>query len=324
MLKRLCLALAGLFAFVSIASGAGTVPGCKLYIIQAGTTSTPQNAYQDSGLTILQPNPMVCDAAGRLSQFFVADGVIKLRLTTSTGTQIFVGDNLLVVGSSSGGGGGGTVDPTTILATGDIKTTFGTGVLSGWVRGNGKTIGSAVSGATERANADCQSLFIYLWNNNATVIGGRGATAAADWAANKTLVLPDFRSRALAGLGDMGNTDNGLFAGATFSFGNSTTLGSILGAARHTITTPNLPPYSPAGSISNGAITTTLASATILQSSGLVQVGGGGSFFSYNLVNPSATSTQAASTFNGSAQGGTSTPFDTISPFALVTIYVKL
>jgi hypothetical protein len=122
MLKRLCLALAGLFAFVSLAQGAGTVPGfsltpqfdltghvapgCKLYIIQAGTTSTPQNAYQDSGLSILQPNPMTCDAGGRLSQFFVADGVIKLRLTTSTGTQIFVGDNLMVVGASGGGGGG--------------------------------------------------------------------------------------------------------------------------------------------------------------------------------------------------------------------------
>jgi hypothetical protein len=149
MIKRLCLALAGLFAFVSLAQGAGTVPGfsltpqfdltghvapgCKLYIIQAGTTATPQNAYQDSGLSILQPNPMICDAAGRLSQFFVADGVIKLRLTTSTGTQIFVGDNLLVVGASGGGGGGGTVDPTTILATGDIKVAYGTGILSGFV-----------------------------------------------------------------------------------------------------------------------------------------------------------------------------------------------
>jgi hypothetical protein len=156
MLKRLCLALAGLFCVVSLAQGAGTVPGfsltpqfdltghvapgCKLYIIQAGTTSTPQNAYQDSGLTILQPNPMICDAGGRLSQFFVADGVIKLRLTTSTGTQIFVGDNLLVVGSSSGGGGGGTVDPTTIFATGDVKYAYGTSILSGWVRANGRRL----------------------------------------------------------------------------------------------------------------------------------------------------------------------------------------
>ena len=73
MLKRLSSALVALFAFVSIAQGAGTVPGfsltpqfdltgkvmpgCKLYIIQAGTVSTPQNAYSDSGLSILLPNP---------------------------------------------------------------------------------------------------------------------------------------------------------------------------------------------------------------------------------------------------------------------------
>src|SRR6185369_7514183 len=46
------------------------MPGCKLYIIQAGTVSTPQNPYQDSGLTLLQPNPLTCDAAGRLPQWF--------------------------------------------------------------------------------------------------------------------------------------------------------------------------------------------------------------------------------------------------------------
>jgi hypothetical protein len=142
MMKRLCLALAGLFAFVSLAQGAGTVPGfsltpqfdlsghvapgCKLYIIQAGTTSTPQNAYQDSGLTLLQPNPMTCDAGGAPQPVLRRRRGDQAQTDDSTGTQIFVGDNLLVVGSSSGGGGGGTVDPTTILATGDMKVAYGT------------------------------------------------------------------------------------------------------------------------------------------------------------------------------------------------------
>src|SRR5262249_47618256 len=140
MLKRLCLALAGLFALATVAQGAGTVPGfslvpqfdltgkiapgCKLYVVQSGTVSTPQNAYQDSGLTLLQPNPMTCDAAGRLPQWFVADGNIKLRLTDKNGVQIFVQDGLLVVGASSGGGGGSPVDPTTIAATGDMKAAY--------------------------------------------------------------------------------------------------------------------------------------------------------------------------------------------------------
>src|SRR5258707_709583 len=68
MLKRFFLALA--FAgLLSPAYPAGTVPGygpsqqldnlgkplanCFLYTIQAGTVSTPQNAYQDSGLTLV-------------------------------------------------------------------------------------------------------------------------------------------------------------------------------------------------------------------------------------------------------------------------------
>jgi hypothetical protein len=212
MIKRLCLALAGLFALASIAQGAGTVPGfsltpqfnlsgqvapgCKLYVIQAGTVSTPQNAYQDSGLTLLQSNPLTCDAAGRLPQWFVADGSIKLRLTDRNGNQLFVGDNILVIGASSGGGGGSPVDPTTIFQTGQIIPMYGTGILSGFVRANGRTIGSSTSGATERANADTQALFVYLWGAdvNLAVSGGRGASGAADFAANKTITLPDSSS----------------------------------------------------------------------------------------------------------------------------------
>jgi hypothetical protein len=64
MLKRLALGMAA-FAVASLAHAAGTIPGfsltpqfdlagkvmpgCKLYVIQAGTVATPQNAYQDTG-----------------------------------------------------------------------------------------------------------------------------------------------------------------------------------------------------------------------------------------------------------------------------------
>lgn len=74
---------------------------------------------------------------------------------------------------------------------------------SGWLKANGTTIGSAASGATNRANADTEALFSLLWVNfdNATLpiqtSGGvattRGASAAADFAANKRLPVPDFR-----------------------------------------------------------------------------------------------------------------------------------
>lgn len=336
MLKRICLALAGVFAFVSLAQAAGTVPGfsltpqfdltghvapgCKLYIIQAGTTSTPQNAYQDSGLSILQPDPMLCDAAGRLSQFFVADGVIKLRLTTSTGTQIFVGDNLLVVGSSSGGGGGGTVDPTTILATGDIKVAYGTGILSGFVRANGRTIGSATSGATERANSDAQALFVYLWGADASlaVSGGRGVSGAADWAANKTIALPDWRGRALAGLDDMGNSAAGRLTSTYFGTA-ATVLGAAGGSESRTLSQANLPSATLATTITDPGHTHTTTSPLWMGGAGSSSQGG--STFAMNAT----TISSAFTGITASTQlGGSNTPHTTVQPTMLATIYIKL
>lgn len=328
MLKRLTVAVAALFVLASSAFGAGTVPGfsltpqfdltgrvmpgCKLYVIQAGTTSTPQTAYQDSGLTLPSPggSTLTCDAAGRLPLFWLADGSIKLRLTTSTGTTVFTQDGIAVIGASSGGGGGSPVDPTTIIATGDLKVKYGTGILSGFVRANGRTIGSATSGATERANSDCQALFEYLWgaDANLSVSTGRGASANADWTANKTIALPDWRGRAIAGLDDMGNSTAGRLTSTYFG-----TAPTVLGAAStfmesRTLVTANLPPYTPAGTIS-GAVLITNSTLTWNQSAGSSR---------YDVT------TAAGLTINFTPQGGTSTPFSIIQPTMLATIYIKI
>ncbi|MET4210530.1 hypothetical protein [Bradyrhizobium sp. LA2.1] len=346
MIKRLCLAFAGLFALASVAQGAGTVPGfslvpqfdltgklapgCKLYVIQAGTVSTPQNAYQDSSLTLLQPNPMTCDAAGRLGQWFVADGSIKLRLTDKNGVQIFNQDGLLVVGASSGGGGGSPVDPTTILQTGDLKVSYGTGVLSGFVRANGRTIGSATSGATERANADCQSLFQYLWgaDANLAVSGGRGASGAADWAANKTIALPDMRGRVIAGLDGMGNSLAGILGSGSGSFQtNSNTLGFKGGAEVHGLTLAQLP----TGITSSGTLpvagTTNAALAFITSNSqsSPFSSGTGGATAWLAQGTGATVLTQSASASGTVTSNNTSgVVHDTMSPAMLMTYYVKL
>jgi hypothetical protein len=320
MLKRFFLALGLAAGLLSPAHSAGTIPfslsqqldqlgkplaNCFFYSIQAGTTSTPQSAYQDSALSIALPNPQRCDAAGRLPQMFLADGSIKVRLTDSAGVTQVVADNIQVIGNSSGGGGGSPVDPTTILATGDMKVTYGTGVLTGFVRANGRTIGSATSGATERANSDTQALFLYLWgaDANLAVSTGRGVSAAADWAANKTIALPDARSRGLAGLGDMGNSDNAVFSGATFTSGNSTTLGSLLGAAKHSLVGVNLPTSQvTAENALKTAHTTTLA-----YQAGASNVTIFDSFTAGTLALP-----------------GSGTAMDTQSASILVTLYLKL
>lgn len=88
---------------------------------------------------------------------------------------------------------------------------------TGWVKANGQTIGSAASGATGRANDDTRALFDILWADftNTTLpiqtsAGGastRGASAAADWAANKRITLPDMRGEFPRGWDDGKGTD---------------------------------------------------------------------------------------------------------------------
>ena len=102
-------------------------------------------------------------------------------------------------------------------AAADLATAVSTGTVAafalfspptGWLKANGTTVGNAASGAT-RANADTAALFAALWDVAALAIltsGGsgstRGASAAADYAANKRLTLPDLRGEFLRGWAD--------------------------------------------------------------------------------------------------------------------------
>ncbi|MBR1328825.1 hypothetical protein [Bradyrhizobium ottawaense] len=331
--------LAALLAFIAPAFAAGTLPGIsmtqqldelghplsggKLSFIQAGTTSTPQNCYQDTALTLAYPNPLTLDAAGRVPQVFCADGTIKIRLTDKNGNQKLVQDNLLIVGPSGAGGGGGTVDPTTIFQTGAFMQFYGSGTLTGWVRCNGRTIGSASSGATERANADTQALFQYLWgaDANLTVSGGRGASSNADWAANKQLTLPDCRGRVVASLDDMGNSAAGRLTNSFFA--SPTTLGAAGGGQSQTLVTANLPPYTPAGT--NGPVSVTSTSGDVPVNNGSSTTGGGG--FSFGIttgVGRFLSSTGTGPTFTGTPQGGTSNAFSVLQPTILATTFIKL
>lgn len=83
------------------------------------------------------------------------------------------------------------------------------------------------------------------------------------------------------------------------------TLGAT-GGGTQTLVTANLPAYTPAGSVANGAITVTNADASLLSvrasSTGLAT--GSGASVSAQSYNAS----QAGSSFSGTAQGGTSTP----------------
>jgi microcystin-dependent protein len=339
MIKRAILALT-LLASATIAHAAGTIPGfsltpqfdltgkvmpgCKLYVIQAGTVATPQNAYQDTGLTNLQPNPLTCDTAGRLPQWFVADGLIKVRLTDKNGVQVFANDNLLVVGpSSGGGGGGGTVDPTTIASTGDTKAAYTAGSLSGWVRMNGRTIGSATSGATERANADAQALFNFLWTTDANlaVSGGRGANAAADWAANKTIALPDVRGRSMSGLDDMGNTDSTRLSGSLLT-SCRLALGCTGGESAHALLAGEIPPIGSTGSANVNSAATNVLTGTVTTT--LISGGTGAPFQGMTATTAGSGTLASTGTVSVTTNGTNGTAHNNMQPTILITYYIKL
>ena len=106
--------------------------------------------------------------------------------------------------------------PDDLAATpvGTIRVLTATPIQSGWVLLDDGTIGSSSSGASNRANADTEDLYTQIWNGvsdtYAPVSSGRGASAAADFAANKTIQLGKFAGRALrimAGTGTLGVTN---------------------------------------------------------------------------------------------------------------------
>jgi len=114
---------------------------------------------------------------------------------------------------------GSAVTPTGVIAMRASKT-----VPASWLGMDGRTIGSAFSGATSRANADTQALFELLWTDHANAdlpiqdsLGAattRGASAAADFAANKRLPIPDMRGEFARGWDDGRGVDAGRVFGA--------------------------------------------------------------------------------------------------------------
>ena len=301
--------------------GGNPLNGGKLYIFQTATT-TPQNAYSDSALSNALSNPLTLDSSGRVPQFFLADGTIKVRLTDAAGVIQAEWDNLLVIGpSGSGSGGGSAVDGAALIQTGDVIWLDQSGPRNGFVRDNGRTIGSSTSGATERANLDCQSLYSFLWNTYADarcpVIGGRGANAAADWTANKQITLPDKRGLTAVGLDDMGNTAAGRLTGALFNGADTaTTVAGRGGEAAHVNTQAELPNV-------NFQVTDPGHFHTYNpQVGGTAQQGNSGGAIPVNTNAPRNTDT--ATTGITVSSGGSGTPHNTMQPFVLGTFYRKL
>ena len=119
--------------------------------------------------------------------------------------------------------------------TGDVKVSINRGVVPGWIKvsSDSETIGSTASLAFHNGD-DKQALYELIWNgytdSNAPVTGGRGASGAADFNANKQMRMPQICGRAI-GLGGQG-------IGLT----NRNQL-SIFGEEDHLLTTNEMPSH---------------------------------------------------------------------------------
>lgn len=279
--------------------------GWLLYLYQANT-STPVVSYSDLALTVVNPWPIEADAYGTMRQFWLPDGSYRARATSSDGSITYFDQfSILAIGPSSGAAPTGGVDATAIFQTGDVMWLDRQGVRTGWVRDNGRTIGSATSGAAERANADCQPLFEFLWNNFSNtfcpVLGGRGGSSLTDWSANKQITMPDHRGMFAVGLDDMGNAIANRLTLAPISSGGVTTPGSTIGENGHVTTVAEMPAHGHIATVTDPGHThpfTAMISGTGLFS------GGGGSGATVATGSTTGSGTTGITVANANTGGG--------------------
>lgn len=169
------------------------------YLRVTGTTTT-------TAITLAEGQRRILLAAGAWPLTHGA----SLILPGAASYTCAAGDLLIVIGEAAGvvrvdirkADGTAVVAPSSGFVTGMGMDWFLAAAPSGWIFAAG-TIGDASSSASNRAHADCQSLYVALWTDyadaEAPVSGGRGISALADWAAHKTIGVPDARGRVTAG-----------------------------------------------------------------------------------------------------------------------------
>jgi microcystin-dependent protein len=129
-----------------------------------------------------------------------------------------------------------------------------------------------------------------------------------------TFNLPDKRGRISVALDNMGGTASGRVTSASGGI-DGTTVGATGGAQSRTLATPNLPPYTPSGTV-----------ATSISHNAAVNNGGSGTPgpFSQALNAEGAATISASSTFTGTPQGGNSTPIMTLPPAIVVPYLIRI
>lgn len=174
------------------------------------------------------------------------------------------------------------INPPGLMGTGALGYTVFTTLPNGWVWAqNSYTIGNAASGASY-ANANALFLYTALWNGFSNsicpVTGGRGANAAADFAAGKPIQVLD-----VAGAGIIGaDNSTGRLTGVPVVNGSISVPGSTIGEDFHTLSLAEIA----AGITSSGSnsISVTGSSADGQWDRGVAATTTGGGAFGVNSV----------------------------------------
>ena len=211
------------------------------------------------------------------------------------------------------------------IPVGTIEFDATNNLPTGWLYAGGGTIGNASSNATSRANADTAALYTGLWNSDSNLViytsGGvvttRGVSAAADYAANKALALPDYRNRALFGRGDMGPLGSSGRITVLKSGIDGNSLGATGGQQSETTTT------SASGSTSGSLSVTATGSTTIPQGdppklSGANTIDAAGSLHTHDVTVNGSTAGSLSVTTTGNTTEVTNMP-----PAAICNVRIK-
>lgn len=243
---------------------AGTIPAAQPlrtingYITRQGS---PANIYatgdcsitvRDSNGALVMTSPVSVDIQLALA---ISGSTIAASIPLADAGGYFTTDNVEAAFQQIGGSGFTTFArlaaavQALLVPTGTTVDYVGTTAPTAWVLADGKTIGSATSGGTERANTDTLDLYTLLWNaysNTELIIEDsagtpttRGASASNDFAANKRLPLPDCRGRVRAGKDNMGGTTASRITVAGGLF-DATVQGASGGAQNYALSTAEL------------------------------------------------------------------------------------
>jgi hypothetical protein len=205
-----------------------------------------------------------------------------------------------------------------------------TTIPTGYISANGLTIGDGSSNATNRAAADTQFLFTFVWNNcpvaqcpiyTSLGSGSTKTTAAADFSAHKQLAVWNMNGAGLMGADNQNGTTSTNLSSVPVVIGSRTAPGSILGENLHTLVSAENGQHNHAITEPNGGLGHNHSYNLAINSGGTA--GGGGLSPFYNYSGTTTGNTVTGITINNSPVSAT-TPHNTVARSLIVYWNLKL